>query len=345
MGFGNYPSREWDRDLTTIEDKSEYVAKQLLILPKLLPIEDPVALRKLRLKLVNANVNWMGQCERWSNEWIRFFWEDDSWDPEDEPSGLKIYGAWLRYAKRCDDKGEPPCTQWDEEPFSESTKHDSIITPPDKFFRLDTEIVQLLGEVHALAMGVLNKLYKGRVDTLLTYYLTNSVYDPHGELANQRDTALDWIRNGIETLLQATDRTLAGDVVDAEGGTPGAKQTEQTIVDSKHSGDEVREQCLNWSEICDALKRDNTTAFQRKLRDLNMANSGPIVFPQGRGRQPKAPKDELIRWFSSLSDIAAEVADESRLKSEDIRHSTAGYSFGRDATVVPEIGGSVKRRV
>lgn len=239
MGFGNTPSREWDRDLKTIQNKSEHVAMRLLFLPKLLPTEDHSALCELRFKLFDANVNWMTQCNRWNAEWIRFFWED-SCDPEAEASGFTLYDVWLRYAKECDDKGEPPCVQWDEEPC-ESTKHDSIITPPEKFFRLDTEIVQLLGEVHTLAMGVLNKLYKGRVDALLTYYLTNSCYDPEGELAIQRDTALDWIRNGIETLLQATDRALARDVVDVDGGKLGAKQPIVFAKASSGSADEPSE--------------------------------------------------------------------------------------------------------
>lgn len=219
MGLGKTPSREWNRDLKTIQDKSERVARRLPELPNSLPTGDLDAMRKLRMKLCDANVNWIKQCDSWDCQFRQFFHQNSGY-PDEEISGFEIYEEWLRYAKECNDEGEPPSIQWNEEPFSESTKQDFIITPPEKFFRLDNEIVQLLGEVHALAMEVWKELYAARVDALLADFIS-SRYLLSAKLDAPRDAASIWIRDGIETLLHATDRTLE----DADGGTLGAKQT------------------------------------------------------------------------------------------------------------------------
>src|ERR1051326_4187134 len=57
--------------------------------------------------------------------------------------------------------------------------------------------------------------------------------------------------------------------------------------------------CTNWLEILVALGLRNTETNRRRIRRLNKAYDGPILFP-GPGSQPKASHAKLIDWWNGL---------------------------------------------
>jgi hypothetical protein len=93
-----------------------------------------------------------------------------------------------------------------------------------------------------------------------------------------------------------------------------------------------------WREITDALGRPY--ADRKKIRSLNSRCGGPIK-NRGIGTQPWVDRDDLIKWWNRLAEMA-DVAEDRRADAQ----ASAGiqHNFGRDGTVAPEIGGEVKKR-
>jgi hypothetical protein len=97
---------------------------------------------------------------------------------------------------------------------------------------------------------------------------------------------------------------------------------------------------LNWAQILAALNMKNTKTTRNQVSKLNAEYRGPII-PASRGGQPKAGKSKLLNWWNGLE----EQFKQSQQKRADKKASVEGqHPYGRTETVVPEIGGHVKKR-
>jgi hypothetical protein len=93
-----------------------------------------------------------------------------------------------------------------------------------------------------------------------------------------------------------------------------------------------------WHGIMAALDRPHNQ--YGTVKSLNERMNGPIV-NNGQGKQPMVYEEKLIEWWNNL----AELHEELENKEENARLSAQSqHNFGRDGTVAPEIGGSVKKR-
>ena len=97
---------------------------------------------------------------------------------------------------------------------------------------------------------------------------------------------------------------------------------------------------IGWADILQTLMRDNNPTEKGKVERLNELKNGPII-KGGTGQQPIAEKTELIHWWNNLG--------ETWTNRQSVQTNTAAtleeqYSHGRDAIVVPGIGGQVKKR-
>ena len=95
-----------------------------------------------------------------------------------------------------------------------------------------------------------------------------------------------------------------------------------------------------YPDMLQTLKRDNNPTEKGRLERLNDSHDGPIITGES-GQPPKAERMKLIAWWNSLEEIWK--------SQQSIRTNTAAtvaeqYPHGRDATVVPAIGGQVKKR-
>lgn len=100
----------------------------------------------------------------------------------------------------------------------------------------------------------------------------------------------------------------------------------------------ARKLLTGWHEITDAL--DMNYSDRKKIISLNARRDGPIK-NRGVGKSPMVYRDELIEWWNKM-EIQGQ---ESWNRSEGAKLSgEAQYNFGREGTVAPEIGGTVKRR-
>ncbi len=95
---------------------------------------------------------------------------------------------------------------------------------------------------------------------------------------------------------------------------------------------------LSWREILDALDLKNDQ--KDRVAKLNSDYDGPIVMP-GQGAQPKVAKDKLVVWWNGLEARFSEIQQRARDRKASVE---AQHDYGRDGTVVPDIGGSVKSR-
>lgn len=98
--------------------------------------------------------------------------------------------------------------------------------------------------------------------------------------------------------------------------------------------------CFGWAQIVDAIGLKNDQETRNRIRRLNQEHGGPILV-EGQGAQPKVNFEKLILWWNGLESRFEELRDKQR-----DRHATiaATYQHGKDAVVVPDIRGSVKRR-
>jgi hypothetical protein len=93
-------------------------------------------------------------------------------------------------------------------------------------------------------------------------------------------------------------------------------------------------------EILDALELTNNAGNQRKVRKLNKAYPGPIVFPS-KGGQPNVEKMNLLNWWQGL----AEKLEESQQKQADRKATLQEqHNYGRSGKVLPGIAGHIKKR-
>jgi hypothetical protein len=93
-----------------------------------------------------------------------------------------------------------------------------------------------------------------------------------------------------------------------------------------------------WHEITKAVGRKHSD--RDKIKRLNKFHGGPIT-DNGPGTQPRVDRDKLIDWWNTLASYQQERAN----RQKDIEASTESqHKYGRSATVVPEIGGEIKKR-
>jgi hypothetical protein len=101
-----------------------------------------------------------------------------------------------------------------------------------------------------------------------------------------------------------------------------------------------KEYLWNWREILAALAFSNDPESRRRVRDANTKFGGPIILP-GKGGQPKVCKQTLLAWWDEL---------EEKFQQKEQRHIdqeatlAASYQYGKNATVLPNIAGHVRKR-
>jgi len=102
--------------------------------------------------------------------------------------------------------------------------------------------------------------------------------------------------------------------------------------------DRPKQLLTGWRNIAAAL---NQKYSQRgDIKSLNDRFDGPIK-NSGAGTRPMVWREDLITWWDRLVMKQQELANQR----EGARLSAgAHYSYSRDGTVAPEIGGSVKKR-
>jgi hypothetical protein len=88
-----------------------------------------------------------------------------------------------------------------------------------------------------------------------------------------------------------------------------------------------------------AVGRPHNRPSIRQITRLSQSTGGPIVIG-GKGRQPRVDRRKLLDWWNNLEERNCE--SENRLV--DSRATVAEqFDYGKAATVVPQISGSVKR--
>lgn len=105
-----------------------------------------------------------------------------------------------------------------------------------------------------------------------------------------------------------------------------------------------RAYALNWSELIKALGRTDTPPFRRALRYLSDEHNGPIKF-LGSGTSLKVDTAELVAWWNGLGgrweELARQKADQKADQEASVKDQ---YPHGREAVVVPNIGGHSKKK-
>lgn len=97
---------------------------------------------------------------------------------------------------------------------------------------------------------------------------------------------------------------------------------------------------MNWAQILNSLDLPNDDTNRHLVRRLNSEHDGPLLFG-GQGSQPKVNKAMLIEWWNGLEERFREIDERSRDKAATV---DSIHEYGRSGIVVPEIGGSVKKR-
>jgi hypothetical protein len=97
------------------------------------------------------------------------------------------------------------------------------------------------------------------------------------------------------------------------------------------------DEALRLSQIYPSLKYDER---RRKLLYLNNYYMGPIKVGT-KGRQPVVNRSKLIAWWNSIEDLVENQKARIRDKQATLQ---SRHPYGRSAHVIPEIGGSLKRR-
>ena len=125
-------------------------------------------------------------------------------------------------------------------------------------------------------------------------------------------------------------------------GVP-VEASEQELKERQVSGAELenpKSYLLSWREIVEALDLKPNEASRDQIRSLNEKYSGPITIG-GRGKQPKATRENLLKWWNGLESRFEENQARDRDKQATVDNQ---YKHGRDETVVPDISGHVKKR-
>jgi hypothetical protein len=117
-----------------------------------------------------------------------------------------------------------------------------------------------------------------------------------------------------------------------EGEPPDAQSAKQLL-----HGWRAIEETLGLSRSYPNMNYDER---RRKLAYLNRCFGGPIKTGR-KGGQPVVTRSELIAWWNSLEDLVEGKKARIRDRQATLRNY---HPYGRSAHVIPEIGGSVKRR-
>jgi hypothetical protein len=97
---------------------------------------------------------------------------------------------------------------------------------------------------------------------------------------------------------------------------------------------------MSWHEILKAVNERNTPEKRQCVRMFNERYDGPIIMP-AQGGQPKVERSKLLNWWNGLE----QAFRDSSQKQLDRQATTANqFEYGRNAIVVPDLAGSVKKR-
>lgn len=105
---------------------------------------------------------------------------------------------------------------------------------------------------------------------------------------------------------------------------------------------EPKRYCFGWPDVLAAIELNNSLENRTRVRGLNGSphHPGPIIFG-GKGMHPKTNKEKLIEWWNALEKRWEELS-QRELDQETTVSQT--FPYGREAKVVPQVGGRVKRR-
>jgi hypothetical protein len=106
----------------------------------------------------------------------------------------------------------------------------------------------------------------------------------------------------------------------------------------------------SWDEIFASLNRlhgavrwKNDEPNRNKIRKLNEQHRGPIRMPT-RGGQPQVDEGALTEWYNGLREHFDNRVEEAERDAESARLTAAEtHGYGATGTVVPGIGGHVKK--
>ncbi|MGQ0634222.1 MAG: hypothetical protein ACT4QC_06415 [Planctomycetaceae bacterium] len=96
----------------------------------------------------------------------------------------------------------------------------------------------------------------------------------------------------------------------------------------------------SWREILAVLGMDVSKENRTKVKRLNERFGGPIPKP-AQGGQPIVDKAALIDWWNKLQILQQDLENQ---REGAILTAQDQFAFGRSATIVPELGGQVKKR-
>lgn len=97
---------------------------------------------------------------------------------------------------------------------------------------------------------------------------------------------------------------------------------------------------FSWREILAALGVASGDESRRRIKRLNELRQGPIR-TKGKGSQPQVERGALIEWWNRLE---IEAEDQANRREGRRLESEAQYAYGRNGTVAPEIGGTIRAR-
>jgi hypothetical protein len=115
---------------------------------------------------------------------------------------------------------------------------------------------------------------------------------------------------------------------------------DDTFVNAPSAQSGCKTYLWNWREILAALGMRNNAENRRRVREATTNFSGPIVLPT-KGGQPKVCKERLLLWWNSLEQCFCEQEQKQLDASASV---AASYKHGKEATVLPDIAGHVKKR-
>ena len=133
---------------------------------------------------------------------------------------------------------------------------------------------------------------------------------------------------GVETPAEANGETQKAST--SESIPPGSIEPAATPTDY----------VIGWADILQTLNRDNNATWRGRVERLNDAHNGPII-KGATGQSPTVVKPKLIAWWNSLEEI---LESKQSIRTNAEATVEEQYAHGRDATVVPEISGQVKKR-
>ncbi len=172
-------------------------------------------------------------------------------------------------------------------------------------------------------------------------------------LAPQKGLALDYLLNPVSPL--RTERQGLGPISVAEANRLEAEclwEAENAWERAKappsardetadnHGNQPPRAYLTSWQDILITLGKKDNREDQRQLKALNKKYAGPIITPK-QGAQPKVDKAKLLEWWDGLE----QQFQESQQRQRDTKATVAAqHPYARGGTVVPDIGGGVKKR-